>query len=84
MAVTKLVAPDPIMQLTHHILGMMPNKFKNDSNKMPDTEQAGNALAWYNQHFRAGAAGFTFPEEELSAMPSPLYHSIAGMTIFFV
>jgi hypothetical protein len=37
-AVTKLVAPDPIMQLTHYILGMMPNKFKNDSNEIPDTE----------------------------------------------
>jgi hypothetical protein len=84
MAATKSVAPDPIMQLTHHILGMMPNKFKNDSNEMPDTERAGDALAWYNRHFRAGAAGFTFPEEELSATPSPLYHSIAGMTIFFV
>jgi hypothetical protein len=82
MAATKSVAPDPIMQLTHHILGMMPNKFKNDSNEMPDTERAGDALAWYNRHFRAGAAGFTFPEEELSATPSPLYHSIVGMTIF--
>jgi hypothetical protein len=28
MAAKKLVALDPIMQLTHHILGMMPNKFK--------------------------------------------------------
>jgi hypothetical protein len=47
MAATKLVALDPIVQLTHHILGMMPNnKFKNDSKEIPDMEQAGDALAW--------------------------------------
>lgn len=83
-ALQQKMIPEPIVYMVNYILKRFPERFKSDSNKVPDTPRAQAAFQWYQQHFQNGTATFTFPLDDKDAPPSPFYHSIEGMKVVFL
>lgn len=76
--------PWTIIEMVRYILSLFPDRLKQGSNAIPKSKRAKTSMQWYGRNF-AGAAGFRFPIDDGQSMqPSPLYHSIQGMTVFIV